>query len=411
MSANYPVSAWQKYWFPIVLLSYEVAVYLSNDMYLPALPDLARDLRASPDQVQTTMTAWFLGSCSVSLILGPLVDFIGRKRVLVGGNGLFVLTCILCALATNVHFMMVVRFLQGMCVCVVFIAGYASIHEWFSGKKAVEILAWMGSITILAPSVGTYLGAWIIHIFSWQATFWLLAVWGVVCCAALIYVMPRVPVQKNFSLRPALIAYKNILTTPAFLKFMGTAFCCFIPIFSWLVDGPFIVMETYHRSALVYGLMQAIVFLGYMVGMRITKKMIAIWHIKRLINIGFCVIGLGVVLLFVAANLHLRLEIGIACITVVALGIAMLSGPLNRLSVESCDQPTVQKVALYSNSIGFAAVLASTLVVIICEHHTLLGLAWLFFAAAAIGFGIYWLVPGKVELADEDPKRMNAPEV
>ena len=33
--------------FPILLVVYEISVYLSNDMYLPALPNMMHDLQIS----------------------------------------------------------------------------------------------------------------------------------------------------------------------------------------------------------------------------------------------------------------------------------------------------------------------------------------------------------------------------
>jgi predicted MFS family arabinose efflux permease len=411
MRRNYKLTASQKYWFPIILLAYEVAVYLSNDMYLPALPEIAKQLNASADQVQKTMTAWFFGSCSVTLFLSPVVDYIGRKRVLVGGCGLFVLSCIACALAYDINFMIAVRFIQGMCVCVVFVAGYTCIHEWYSGKKAIQILAWMGSITILAPSVGTYLGAWIVHIFSWQMTFWMLTIWGLLCFIALIYFMPSIPKQESFAFRVALHSYRVILTTPAFIKFTATAFCCFIPLFAWLVDGPFIVMQTYHQTPLFFGLMQATIFAGYMVGMRFTKRFIRKWHVKKVLRFGFLVVAASAMLFMCCGWFDFGLEVAVASFTGISLGTAIVSGPLNRLAVESSAEPTVQKVAIYSNAIGFAAVVASFLVVLTCARHMLISLAWISLMAIALGITCFRLLPGKVELNDEGPDVLNAPEI
>jgi MFS family permease len=402
---------WQKAWFPLVLLSYEIAVYLSNDMYLPALPDIAHQFKASVAQVQYTLTAWFLGSCTVPLLLGPIVDFLGRKRILVLGNAFFVVTCIGCALTQDILTMTVVRFLQGMCVSVVFIAGYAAIHDWFSGKKAVQILAWMGSITILAPSLGVYLGAWIVHYYYWQMTFWLLSGWGLISCIALIYVMPTVPRTPDFSLKRALLNYGAILKTPQFLKFTSAAFFCFMPIFAWLVAGPFVVMQTYHASALVYGLLQACVFVGYMLGMYCTKKMIVLWHVKRVILVGWLVSFVSLGVLFVLMWFNCLWWWVLGSLAGVFFGIAMLSGPFNRLAIESCAQPTAQKVAIYSNSIGFAAVLGSYLVTLFCTKQSLLELALFILVALLLGCCLFYGIPGKISLREEKADLMGAPEL
>jgi DHA1 family bicyclomycin/chloramphenicol resistance-like MFS transporter len=47
---------------------------LSMDLYLPAFPDLARELDASQAQVQLTLTADVVGLVMGQVVLGPLSD-------------------------------------------------------------------------------------------------------------------------------------------------------------------------------------------------------------------------------------------------------------------------------------------------------------------------------------------------
>ena len=49
------------------------------DMYLPALPEVAADLAASPQAVQFTLSAFFAAFGLSQLVYGPLSDWLGRK--------------------------------------------------------------------------------------------------------------------------------------------------------------------------------------------------------------------------------------------------------------------------------------------------------------------------------------------
>ena len=55
---------------------------LSTDMYLPSLPDIARDLNASTPQVQLTISAFLVGFACGQILYGPVSDRLGRKPVL-----------------------------------------------------------------------------------------------------------------------------------------------------------------------------------------------------------------------------------------------------------------------------------------------------------------------------------------
>src|SRR3954454_14224377 len=86
---------------------------LSMDLYLPAFPTLARDLTATQAQVQLTLTADVLGLVVGQLILGPLSDSWGRRRLLLGSTAVCAIASLLCALAPSVAALTAWRFVQG----------------------------------------------------------------------------------------------------------------------------------------------------------------------------------------------------------------------------------------------------------------------------------------------------------
>lgn len=88
----------------IVLLAALVALGpLSIDGYLPGLPDLAGDLRASAAATQLTITACLAGLAIGQLIAGPLSDTYGRRRPLLAGLALYTIASALCVVAPDVR--------------------------------------------------------------------------------------------------------------------------------------------------------------------------------------------------------------------------------------------------------------------------------------------------------------------
>src|SRR5688500_2563359 len=74
----------------------------SIDMYLPAFPDIAKDLHTDVSQVMLSLSSFFIGISVGQLIYGPLLERFGRKRPLYFGLALYLLASIGCALATSV---------------------------------------------------------------------------------------------------------------------------------------------------------------------------------------------------------------------------------------------------------------------------------------------------------------------
>jgi DHA1 family bicyclomycin/chloramphenicol resistance-like MFS transporter len=84
------------------------------DMYLPALPTVARDLGATPQAVQLTLTAYFIAFGVSQLVYGPLSDQMGRRPPLLIGLAIFLVGTLGCALAPDVASLIAARFVQGM---------------------------------------------------------------------------------------------------------------------------------------------------------------------------------------------------------------------------------------------------------------------------------------------------------
>src|SRR5689334_8078475 len=103
--------------FPFLLVLYEITLYLSNDMYLPSMPAIAKDLHLTQDQTQNTLTLWFLGASSFQFLIGPISDRYGRKNIISLGGFLFIISTLVCALTSDLVAMYAARFVQGSTIC------------------------------------------------------------------------------------------------------------------------------------------------------------------------------------------------------------------------------------------------------------------------------------------------------
>src|ERR1035438_5288358 len=86
---------------------------VTSDIYLPSLPEVARDLHTTTTAVQLTMTGVLLGGAVGQLVVGPLSDRFGRRRPVLVGIALHIVISLLCALAPGVGALIALRVLQG----------------------------------------------------------------------------------------------------------------------------------------------------------------------------------------------------------------------------------------------------------------------------------------------------------
>jgi len=74
---------------------------LSIDMYLPGLPLMADALDTTAASVQLTLTTFMAGLGIGQLIIGPISDGLGRRRILLAATIITALSGAACAVAPN----------------------------------------------------------------------------------------------------------------------------------------------------------------------------------------------------------------------------------------------------------------------------------------------------------------------
>lgn len=154
---------------------------LSIDMYLPALPQMAKDFGVSTQMVANTLPAYFLGLAIGQLIYGPLSDRIGRKKPLYFGLSLYVVASLLCVLASNEWALIAARVLQALGGCVGVVIARAAIRDRLDMNASAQAFASMMIVMGVAPILAPTLGALILSYFNWHAIFVFLMMIGVIC--------------------------------------------------------------------------------------------------------------------------------------------------------------------------------------------------------------------------------------
>ena len=301
---------------------------LSIDMYLPAMPQIARELMAPDGKVQMTLNAYILGFAVGQLFYGPLSDSLGRKAVLLPGILIFILAAIGCAMAGTIDHLIWMRLVHGLAAASAGVVINAVIRDSYSSAEFSRMMSVMMLITTLAPLVAPILGGWLLLAGNWQAIFWVLAVAAVIGFLLVTFAIKeslpadkRQPLHLRTILSNFIILFRN---KKVFSLMMASGFS-FAGLFSFLNSGPFVYINLYHVSPQHFGYYFAlnIVFLFVMtlINSRVVRKTGPLFLFRMALIIQFI---MGVWLLLVCA-FHLGfipLVLGVAafigCVSMVA---------------------------------------------------------------------------------------------
>lgn len=152
---------------------------LSIDMYLPALPEMAKSFGVSTAFIANSVPAYFIGLVFGQLFYGPFSDRVGRVKPLYIGMILYVVASLICATTNNEFVLFAGRTLQALGACVGAVVTRAAIRDRLTAKQTAKAFSIMVLVMGLAPILAPSLGALFLRFFNWHAIFWFLAAFGV----------------------------------------------------------------------------------------------------------------------------------------------------------------------------------------------------------------------------------------
>ncbi|MDR2609860.1 MAG: multidrug effflux MFS transporter [Clostridiales Family XIII bacterium] len=161
---------------------------LSTDLYLPALPMMARVFETTASLTNLTLIIFFITSAVMTLVWGPLSDKFGRRPILIIGTTCYFVASMFCMAAWSIWTLIVARVLQAAGGAAATSMGIAIVKDAYAGRLREKTLAIINSMVIICPTVAPILGAFLMNFTSWRGIFLLQSVFGaLVFCGSLLY--------------------------------------------------------------------------------------------------------------------------------------------------------------------------------------------------------------------------------
>jgi EmrB/QacA subfamily drug resistance transporter len=180
-----------------------------------AMPEFERVFQARISTVSWVATAYLIAFASVLPIFGRLAAIKGRKRLYIGGFGLFTLASVLCGLAPNFPILIGCRILQGVGGAMLGANSVAILVKATDKTQRGRAMGVFAAAQAIGAGAGPLLGGVILDLLGWRWIFWANAPLGLLGAAAAVLACPRstdLDTDKGFDwpgallLTPALIA-------------------------------------------------------------------------------------------------------------------------------------------------------------------------------------------------------------
>ncbi|KLN46542.1 MFS transporter, partial [Providencia rettgeri] len=199
--------------FLILLLLLVLLGPLGIDLYLPTIPDIAKDLGSSESVIQSTIALFILVLGLGQLISGPLVDRYGRKPIAILGIVLYIIGAGVAIAATTPVVFIASRLLQGVAVCCTSVVAFSCVRDRMNGTEAARAFGFLNGTLNIAPALAPLLGGLLAEAWGWRAPFWFLALYALVILVLIVAFLPET--------RPANLPKVKVIPVETYCRVLG----------------------------------------------------------------------------------------------------------------------------------------------------------------------------------------------
>ncbi|RAQ99149.1 mfs general substrate transporter [Stemphylium lycopersici] len=149
---------------------------LVSSMFTPGIAQIAEDLNCSTTAVIGTTTGFVVMLGIGPLILAPLSETFGRRKIYLVCFSVFALLQIPTALAPNIAFLITVRSFAGFFGSVGIANGGGTISDMFLPSERAGVFGWYLLGPLLGPTLGPLFGGIIVQRLGWRWVFWIMTI-------------------------------------------------------------------------------------------------------------------------------------------------------------------------------------------------------------------------------------------
>lgn len=178
---------------PLALFALTIAAYAigtTEFVIVGLLPTVATDLAVTLPMAGLIVSVYALGVTFGAPILTALTGGMNRKSLMLGLMGLFVIGNAVAALSPSYELLLVARVISAFAHGVFFSVGATIAADLVPEDRRASAIAMMFMGLTVAIVTGVPLGTFIGQMFGWRATFWGVALLGVISFVGIAALLP-----------------------------------------------------------------------------------------------------------------------------------------------------------------------------------------------------------------------------
>ncbi|KAH7204744.1 major facilitator superfamily domain-containing protein [Fusarium oxysporum] len=165
-------------WLNITVLSLlTVVTPLGSSMFAPGIPSIMAEFHeTSPNAATFILSIYVLGFVFGPILIAPLSETYGRRKLYIWGNILFTIFSVGTALSNSMGMLLGFRFSMGFAGVVPITIGSGSIADMMALEMRGRAISIWALGPLLGPCIGPVAGGYLIRAKGWRWVYWLISI-------------------------------------------------------------------------------------------------------------------------------------------------------------------------------------------------------------------------------------------
>lgn len=247
----------------------------ATDIYLPALPAMARELHVSSAAIQLSMVVFMLSVGISQIFIGSVLDSFGRFKAGIVSLALFSLSSFIIGLVPDIYVIYAMRIVQGIAIAFIVVGKRAYFVDLYSGEKLKSYISLFAIIWSCAPIMAPFLGGYLQSLFGWRSNFYFLGLLSLVfLILELLYSGESLKHVHPFKMRSIIQTYSGMLRSADFTLGLTIIGICFALVVIYSLSSPFIIERVFGYPAVTTGYSSLLSGLSVMTGGILAKSLL-----------------------------------------------------------------------------------------------------------------------------------------
>jgi len=253
------------------------------------MPDATRELDTSASAIQATLYLFLIGYALAPFFWGALSDRLGRRRIMLAGLSIYIISALGCLFASGVMELSIFRMLQGVGAACGVVVARAVLRDIYGAAGATKAISSMYMIMVMFPISAPVLGGYLTSSLSWRLSFLIMALIATATLAGCLRWQTETrPVGVDIPHHEGR-GWRSILTNAIFLRYSMTNTFSLTAMLMFLANYSYLLEKEYQLGASQSGYVLAIFNGSIAVGVYAARLLVPRFGVEKSI-----VIGLGV---------------------------------------------------------------------------------------------------------------------